>query len=97
MIDDHNGDRDFSDILHEIRERLRNAFSPLSLLVERRPHPQHNDGRDQSGIHVYVYIESSVFNGKTKLQSHRLVYSTLDDMIQSKIHSISIKVVPVSV
>ncbi|WP_092485098.1 BolA/IbaG family iron-sulfur metabolism protein [Candidatus Ichthyocystis hellenicum] len=90
-------DNQISEVVKEVTDRLQKFFSPSSLSVKQRLHSRHNDYRDSNGAHLVIFIESSAFNGMTSLQSHRLVYSLLDDMIPSEIHSVIIKTVSVSV
>ncbi|CUT17908.1 MULTISPECIES: BolA/IbaG family iron-sulfur metabolism protein [Candidatus Ichthyocystis] len=96
MTQDESGSK-LSEVVHKVENRLQVFFSPSSLSVKKRLHSRHNDYRDSDAVHLVISIESSAFNGLTSLQSHRLVYSLLDDMIPSEIHSVIIKTVSVSV
>lgn len=64
--------------------------------------PQHIEIRDDSakhaghagaragGGHYQLYIVSDAFAGLTTLARHRLVYDTLGEMMQVRIHALSI-------
>lgn len=75
----------------------------LSLLQERLNtlHPSKLEIRDDSALHkghkgnaggghFSVTIESSLFNGKSTIIRHRLIYQAVGDLIPSRIHALSI-------
>lgn len=75
-----------------IRTRLEQAFKPLALEIidESAKHAGHA-GAAGGGGHYIVNIVSAAFTDKSPIQRHRLVYDTLDDMMQSEIHALSIQ------
>ncbi len=77
-----------------IRQRLEQAFSPLELEVIddshlHRGHPGAADGRG----HFRVRIVSDRFEGLPRLARHRLVYSAVDELMQTDIHALNIEAV----
>ena len=76
----------------QIRRLLAERFAPeeLEVLDESHLHAGHVGARDGLG-HFRVRIVANEFNAKSPLQSHRLVYSALGDMMQTDIHALAIE------
>ena len=76
-----------------IRERLTEAFSPISLDIrdESHKHAGHAGARESGGGHFMVTIVADAFSGKKPLQRHRMIYEALGDAMQTDIHALSIK------
>ncbi|HSY57426.1 MAG TPA: BolA family protein, partial [Bradyrhizobium sp.] len=62
-----------------ITNRLREAFSPESLEVsdESHLHEGHAGHRPGGETHFRVYIVSAAFEGKSRIERHRMINSTL--------------------
>ena len=73
-----------------IRERLA-VLAPqrLELIDESARHAGHAGARS-GGRHYRLLIVSPVFAGHLPLARHRLVHGTLTDLLQSRIHALSI-------
>ena len=41
--------------------------------------------------HYSVTIESSMFNGLSRIQQHQLVYNSLDGLMDSELHAMQLK------
>jgi len=41
--------------------------------------------------HYSITIESSMFNGLTRIQQHQLVYKSLDGLMDSELHAMQLK------
>ncbi len=52
-------------------------------------HAGHAGAKDGRG-HFKVTIEASAFAGKNRIQCHRMVYETLDTLMRTDIHALSI-------
>lgn len=74
-----------------IEARLREAFDPdlIEVLDESHLHAGHAGARDGKG-HFRVRIVADGFAGATRLQSHRMVYDALKDLMQTEIHALSV-------
>ena len=73
-------------------EQLLNAeFSPSHLLVKDQSHLHagHAGAEDGKG-HFAVNIVSEAFEGKSRIQRHRIIFDALGDMMQNDIHALSI-------
>lgn len=74
-----------------IRERLEAGFSPTHLQVKDQSHLHagHAGAREGMG-HFEVTIVADAFDGKSRLERHRLVYAELGSLMQTDIHALKI-------
>ena len=75
----------------KIKALLTDAFSPDLLEVVDDSHKHIGHAGAKQGSHFRVTIKSSVFDGKSHLEKHRMIYKALDP-IKSTIHALAIKV-----
>ncbi|MGB5180446.1 MAG: BolA family protein [Gammaproteobacteria bacterium] len=75
-----------------LRERLTRALQPVELEItdESARHAGHA-GAASGGGHFIVTIVSPVFENKTLIQRHRLVYDAVGDIMHNEIHALSIQ------
>lgn len=76
-------------MVEQIRQRLTRALAPSELEVIDEGH-KHAGHVNEGAGHFHVRIVSAAFAGKQPLQRHRLVYATLDDLMDKGIHALSI-------
>jgi BolA protein len=76
-----------------IINKLREAFLPESLDVadESHLHEGHAGHRPGGETHFRVYIVSEAFEGKSRIERHRMVNATLDAELQGSVHALAIK------
>ena len=76
-------------------ERLQRALSPIRLDLQDQSlaHIGHagHDGRGES--HFALTIESAAFAGLNRVQRQRAVYAALGDLMEARVHALSIKAV----
>ena len=79
------------DIESILRERLA-ILKPirLELIDDSALHAGH-EGAKGGGGHYRLLIVSAEFMGKSTLQRHRLVFDTLGELMQCRIHALSIQ------
>lgn len=87
MINTMNTQNDTIDL---IRHRLKEAFHPLRLMVtdDSRHHIGH--AGSLKGGHYAVEITTTIFEGKSRAECHRLIYQVLDDLMKTQIHALRI-------
>ena len=75
-----------------IISKLREAFSPESLDVqdESHLHEGHAGHRPGGETHFRVYIVSSAFEGKTRIERHRMINATLAGELAGSVHALAI-------
>lgn len=78
--------------IEEMEQRLREAFEPaeLSISDDSHAHVGHPGARDGRG-HFTVHIRAAAFDGRSRLERHRLVYDALGEMMRTDIHALSIR------
>jgi len=76
-----------------ITNKLHEAFSPESLDVsdESHLHEGHAGHRPGGETHFRVYIVSAAFKGKSRIERHRMINSTLTLELQGGVHALAIK------
>eukprot|EP00485_Elphidium_margaritaceum_P011748 CAMPEP_0202692642 /NCGR_PEP_ID=MMETSP1385-20130828/6974_1 /ASSEMBLY_ACC=CAM_ASM_000861 /TAXON_ID=933848 /ORGANISM="Elphidium margaritaceum" /LENGTH=111 /DNA_ID=CAMNT_0049348217 /DNA_START=59 /DNA_END=390 /DNA_ORIENTATION=+ len=72
-----------------ITQKLTQTFNPTHLEVINESN-QHNVPKG-SETHFKVVIVSTEFDGKSKINQHRLVNETLKDELNNNVHALSIK------
>jgi BolA protein len=76
-----------------IINKLREAFAPESLDVtdESHLHEGHAGHRPGGETHFRVYIVSPAFEGKGRIERHRLINTALAAELAGSIHALAIK------
>jgi BolA family transcriptional regulator, general stress-responsive regulator len=76
-----------------ITNKLREAFSPESLDVsdESHLHEGHSGHRPGGETHFRLYIVSAAFEGKSRIERHRMINSTLAAELAGGVHALAIK------
>jgi BolA protein len=74
-----------------IEERLAAEFSPSHLQVKDQSHLHagHAGARDGMG-HFEVTIVADAFEGRSRIERHRLIYAALGTLMQTDIHALKI-------
>ena len=70
-----------------IRERLEETLNPTQLEIVDDSHLHAGHSGHGGAGHFQVHIVSEKFNGLATLARHRLVYSALENMMQTEIHA----------
>jgi BolA protein len=75
----------------EITRLLAEAFDPETIGVEDESylHEGHEGAKDGRG-HFRVLIITEVFEGKSMIERHRMIYRVLGDMMRLDIHALAI-------
>jgi len=75
-----------------IQEKLARAFAPLSLDVidESSRHEGHAGHREGGETHFRVHIVSEAFQGKSRIERHRMVNGTLAAELKGGVHALAI-------
>ena len=76
-----------------ITKKLREAFLPESLDVtdESHLHEGHSGHRPGGETHFRVYIVSPVFEGKSRIERHRMINTLLAPELAGSVHALAIK------
>ena len=73
--------------------KLREAFTPESLDVtdESHLHEGHAGHRTSGETHFRLYIVSPAFEGKGRIERHRLINAALATELAGSVHALAIK------
>ena len=71
--------------------QLLQPLEPQELLIEDESarHAGHAEAQAQGGGHYRLLLVSAHFHGLTRLQRHRLVYTSLDSLMSGPIHALA--------
>jgi len=75
-----------------IGKKLTDAFSPqsLSIVNESHLHAGHGDHVLSGESHFRVHIVSDAFNGKSRLERHRMINALLAAELRDHVHALAI-------
>ncbi len=76
-----------------LKQRLNTVLQPTSLEVidESHLHQGHMGARPEGETHFRIRCVSALFNGKTRLEQHRLVNSALAHELSTSIHALALE------
>ncbi|MDD2737698.1 MAG: BolA family transcriptional regulator [Methylomonas lenta] len=74
-----------------IRQKLEEALKPdlIEIIDHSAAHAGHA-GNKKGGGHYNVTIVSPLFEGKSLVQRHQLIYQVMGDMMKEEIHALGI-------
>ena len=74
-------------------QRLTAALAPaaLELVDESEAHRGHAGHDERGESHFRLAIESAAFTGKSRVERQRLVYAALGELMDERVHALSIK------
>jgi BolA protein len=75
-----------------ITNKLREAFLPESLEVQDESHLHEGHAGHKPGgeTHFRVYIVSQAFQGKSRIERHRMINTTLAGELAGSVHALAI-------
>lgn len=77
----------------EMLRRLNSALSPtrIELTDDSEQHRGHGGYNPAGESHFSLRIESAAFAGKNRVQRQRMVYAALGELMESRVHALSIR------
>ncbi len=74
-----------------IKQKLNESIQPelIEIVDDSVAHAGHAGAR-QGGGHYNVTIVAKIFDGKSLIQRHQLIYQALSDLMKSEIHALGI-------
>ena len=77
----------------EMLKRLNSALSPtaIELADNSEQHRGHGGYNPAGESHFTLKIESAAFEGKNRVQRQRMIYAALGDLMQGRVHALSIR------
>jgi BolA protein len=78
---------------NSIREKLTRAFTPMALEVvnDSHRHAGHAGSPGTGESHFSIKVVSAAFDGKSRVERHRMVNEALAEELSGKIHALAVK------
>ena len=79
--------------VERITRKLTEAFSPVEVKVvdESHLHKGHAGHRPEGESHFRIRITAAAFRGKSRVQTHRMIYKALEGEIAAGVHALAIE------
>ena len=76
----------------EMLRRLNSALSPekIELTDDSEQHRGHGGYNPAGESHFNLRVESAAFQGKSRVERQRMIYSALGDLMRERVHALSI-------
>lgn len=76
-----------------IAKKLTDALHPesLSVIDESHLHEGHAGHRPGGETHFRIHIVSSAFEGKSRVERHRMINTILADDLAGRVHALALK------
>ena len=74
-----------------LKIKLKAAFAPEDMQIENQSDRHAGHGPEGEETHFRVRIISRAFEGKSRLQRHRMVNEILSDELKSAVHALSME------
>tara|TARA_B100000029_G_C17355271_1_gene880463 strand:- start:104 stop:358 length:255 start_codon:yes stop_codon:yes gene_type:complete len=79
--------------LDEVKAKINKEFEPEKLiLVDNSSLHKKHSSFDSNKFHIKLIIKSKKLENMTKIDSHRAIFSILDNEMKNKIHALEIVV-----
>jgi len=77
----------------EMLRRLNSALSPtkVELIDDSEQHRGHGGYNPAGESHFSLKIESAAFEGKSRVERQRMIYGALGELMDSRVHALSIR------
>lgn len=82
-------------VAREMERRLQAALAPcrITLVDDSEKHRGHGGYNPEGESHFRLHVESPAFAGKSRVERQRMVHSALGDLLDSRVHALSIRAV----
>lgn len=80
-------------VVEQIRQTLVNELNPVEIQVvdQSHLHEGHAGARPGGETHFLVEIVAPCFEGKGRIERHRMINEPLADLLSTRIHALSLK------
>ena len=87
-------DKDLGPVGQVLKAKLVAAFSPsyFELIDESNQHHGHSGAHPSGESHFRVKIASDAFQGKNRVQQHRLINEVLAIELKARVHALAIEI-----
>ncbi len=80
-------------VASEMLRRLNSSLSPtrIELTDDSEKHRGHGGYNPAGESHFSLVIESAAFAGKSRVERQRMVHAALGDLLEERVHALSIR------
>ena len=80
-------------VAREMHRRLTDALNPtkIELIDDSEKHRGHGGYNPAGESHFTLRIESAAFAGRSRVERQRMVHRALADLLESRVHALSIR------
>ena len=80
-------------VASEMLRRLNSSLSPthVELIDDSAKHRGHTGYNPAGESHFTLHVESAAFAGKSRVERQRLVHAALGDLLDERVHALSIR------
>jgi len=77
----------------EMLHRLNSVLSPtkMELIDDSEQHRGHGGYNPAGESHFTLKVESAAFEGKSRVERQRMIYGALGELMDSRVHALSIR------
>ncbi len=85
--------RETGPVATEMLRRLNSALSPtrIELIDDSEQHRGHGGYNPAGESHFTLRIESRAFQGKSRVERQRMIYTALGELMDARVHALSIR------
>lgn len=79
-------------VAEKIRSKLEQSLAPIELEIidESHRHAGHSGAQPGGETHFNVRIVSAAFEGKNRVERHRMVFGVLQELMNAPVHALSL-------
>ncbi len=79
-------------VAEKIRSQLEQSLAPIELEIvdESHRHAGHSGAQPGGETHFNVRIVSAAFEGKNRVERHRMVFGVLQELMNAPVHALSL-------
>jgi BolA protein len=87
--------RETGPVAAEMLKRLNSALSPsfIELVDDSEQHRGHGGSNPAGESHFSLRVESAAFAGRSRVERQRMIYAALGELMDARVHALSIKAV----
>jgi BolA family transcriptional regulator, general stress-responsive regulator len=88
-------DKELGPVGQVLKAKLVAAFSPshFELIDESNQHHGHSGAHPSGESHFRVKIACDAFQGKSRVQQHRLINEVLANELKTRVHALAIEII----
>ena len=85
--------RETGPVAAEMLRRLNSSLAPsrIELVDDSEQHRGHGGYNPAGESHFTLRIESAAFEGKTRVERQRMIYAALGELMDARVHALSIR------